>query len=783
MQRTEWIARIMAVWLVLPALAGGPIAADQERILSGRVVDRSGAVAYAEVSLLWKERVVAGTVSDADGRFAVVVPVVLDVDVESAKPEATGWMIVVAAEGHAVHETPLASFEGSAEIELALEERTFRQEIRVTSSLPELETQVNLYGRDLRRRGQQDLAMALRDEAGMSAKRRGGVNLEPEVRGLQETQVALFVDGTRTFAAGPARMDSGISHVSPFSVDRISVIKGPHALSWGSGAMSAVRVDTFRPEFLSDAFKVEGRLHGRYDEVSEGVEAAGGIWGSNDRFRFYLAQSERSGGDYQNGAGAEVPGDYESAETRWLIGFRPREEIQIDYSGGYQKQNDLDFPGRLLDATYFYTRSHALELTWTPGRGRLHELYAQVYSNGKDHRMNNDEKPTARPAPGRKPPFALDVAITTEANTIGGRSWLSFALGSVQLKVGSDFYRLEQNADRTVARRENGFVLFADVVWPDVRLDNLGGYAQLVGSAGRLRYGGTVRVDRFSGQAGRASDFFVAHTRGALDPSKTSLSAALSANYRLGDHWLLNAGLGRVVRSPTALELYSDRFPSTKFQLAAEFMGNPQLDAETSSELDLGVDGSIGPVALSVEGFYRVVDDYITIVADPTLARRLPLSPPVVYRYVNGSEARFYGAEVKLRGVAGDWLYWHAGVDWVRGTDEQFDEPILGVEPRTVRLALGVRAPSKKWWIEAHGRSVDDQRRVATQRFELPTEGYSQVDLRGGVRLAAVLELTCELRNLTDEAFADHLNARNPFTGQRILEPGRSLVVGVDWSF
>ena len=782
MARMGRIVRIVVVCWVVLMMGVGSLVAEPKRVLQGRVVDRSGAVAEAEVSLLWDDEVVASTRCDDEGRFEVAVPEPTEGDSPSLKA-AGGWKIVVVAAGYASQQRQLESSEFNTVVEVALARRTFRQEISVTSSLPELTTQVSLSGRDLQRQGGQDLAMKLRDEGGMSAKRRGGINLEPTVRGLQETQVALFVDGTRTFAAGPARMDSGLSHVSPFSVDRISVIKGPHALSWGAGAMSAVRVDTFRPEYQAGDLNVSGRLHGVYDDVANGVEAAGGIWGSNDRFRFYLSHSNRAGDDYEDGDGTVVPGDYESAETRWLAGFRPNEQIRIDYSGGYQRQKGLDFPGRLLDATYFYTRSHALELTWAPSHGKLRELYAQLYSNGKDHQMNNNEKPTARPAPGRKPPFALDVGITTEANTVGGRGWVELALGELELKVGTDFYRLDQNADRTVARRDNGFVLFRDTVWPDVRLDNLGGYAQLLGGKGRLRYGGTVRLDRFSATAGRPSPFFIAHTVGALDQDETRLSAAVSSNFQLNDHWLLNAGLGRVARSPTALELYSDRFPSTKFQLAAEFMGNPGLEAEISTELDLGLVGTVGPVAVSLDTFYRVVDNYITILADPTLARRLPLSPPVVYRYINGSRAEFYGGEVALHGAVGDWFYWRGGLDWVRGTDQQFDEPVLGLEPQTLRLVVGARAPSQRWWVEADGRVVDDQRRVAIRRFEVPTEGATLVDLRAGGRLGLGLEVTLALRNLTDEAYADHLNAKNPFTGQRILEPGRSLVVGLDWSF
>ena len=65
-----------------------------------------------------------------------------------------------------------------------------------------------------------------------------------------------------------------------------------------------------------------------------------------------------SGGDYADGNGDVVPGDYDSYDTRWSLGGRLNERTLIEYSGGHQQQSDLDYPGRILDATFFQTRSH-----------------------------------------------------------------------------------------------------------------------------------------------------------------------------------------------------------------------------------------------------------------------------------------------------------------------------------------------------------------------------------------------------------------------------------------
>jgi iron complex outermembrane receptor protein len=771
-KRVGAVARIaLALWIGGVVGAAGATVAQSWQ---GRVLDGQGQpVAGAEVEAVGGGRVLARASTDREGRFALAVePGALPVKRIRAR-----------ADGRRPAEVSLSEAQPPGELTLVLLPVAFEQEIVVTSALPELLGEQSISGTEVRRVPRPDVASALRDQEGVSAIRRGGVNLEPEVRGLQETQVALLVDGTRTAAAGPARMDSGISHVSPLDVERIAVVKGPYALSWGPGALSAVQVETFRPEFSGDGWHWDGRLRGGYAEGTGTVDAGAAVSGASDRFRFYLSQSDRSGDDYEAGDGSLVPGDYASAETRWLFGLRPATGWLLELSGGYQHQSDLDYPGRLLDATYFYTRSHSAELTWKPEDGRLHELYVQAYVNDKDHRMNNDEKPTAQPMPGRTPPFALDVAVVTSARTTGGRAWTLWDAGAVSLKAGVDLLRIEQDADRTVARRDNGFVIFEDVVWPDVRLDHLGGYLQAAWTAGGARFGAVVRLDRFDNAAGRPSPFFLANTQGPLDGGSTDLSGAVSAEIDLAGDWVLTAGAGRAVRTPTALELYSDRFPSTKFQLAAEFLGNPQLAPEISTELDLGTAGRLGPVALRIEGFYRVIDDYITVQADPSVARRLPLSPPTVYRYVNGDRATFSGGELTADASAGRWLYWRAGLATVRGEDETFNEPVLGLPPWTGRAALGVRAPAGRWWAEARATVTGDQNRVASQRFEVPTEGWTVFDLSAGFRLRDGLDLTVGVLNAGDEAYADHLNARNPFTGARILEPGRSAFATLDWKF
>jgi iron complex outermembrane receptor protein len=666
---------------------------------------------------------------------------------------------------------------------IGLEIAPLAQEVLVTASMPELVTEMDVSGEELQEQTAQDVGQSLRDQTGLFSIRRASINMEPSIRGLQENEIAMFVDGTRTFAAGPGRMDSDMSHVSPHMVQSIRVVKGPYALTWGAGTLSAIQLETFRPSFSSGPMRAHGRLGFNYGGNGGVGDGFAGVWGSNDRLRFTGLFNARVGNDYRDGGGNLIPGDYQSYDTRWDLGWQASPETILEYSGGYQQQRDIDYPGRILDATFFKTQSHAIEMTWKPVGHKISELYAQFFLNFKGHLMNNDEKPTAGPMPGRIPPFGLRVDLPTTSDTIGGRFYLGFDRGPWHWKVGLDFYDLDQSAERFIFRRADDRLLFRDIVWPDANTKDLGIYGQAIHKWNRAQLGATVRLDTVDASAGEVSAFFLENTMGDLEQNETHPSFAVSGNFQVRDGWILTAGVGRSVRSPTTLERYSDRFPSTKFQVSAEFMGNPGLEPEKSLELNVGSVVQVAGAFIEGDFFYRTIDDYITVVPDPSLPRRLPLSPPVVFRDINGTEARFWGYELGAQRDFGSHIVAKGSLSYVWGEDKLQDEPAFGIPPLELRLAVQFHSSDRTRWVELGLASAAAQDRVATARLELATPGWTTVDLRGAFQLGSSWTIRLGVENMGDNQYATHLNALSPFAGVRIPEPGRSFYLGLAYNF
>ena len=819
------LAAALALLLAVPAPAAhaqdaapvtGVVTDAQQLALPGAtVVLRTTAGAF-----------VASATTDRAGRF------------ELPAVAAGDYVLSAALLGFEARAETIAVTAGGASTSLTLEVGAFTQEVTVSALMPEVATELTIAADAIERRVARDLAQSLRDHAGVTALRRGAINLDPSVRGLYAEQIGVFVDGTRTFAAGPARMDSGLSHVSPHALQSLRVVRGPYALTWGAGTLSAIRADTFKPAFAGGGFQVGGRAGYSYGSNGDANDALASLHGSSDRIRFTFQHNTRIGSDYLDGNGETVPGDYESFDTRWSLGGRLGGSTLLEYTGGHQKQNDIDYPGRILDATFFETQSHALDLSHVRSTGLVSELAGQIYLNDKRHAMNNDNKPTALPDPHRTPPFPIDVYLPAAADTLGGRFHAALATGPVRYKLGFDTYRLQQNATQTITDRDTGQIHHdRHPVWPAAELSNIGSYAQVVYDRGRSSFGGTVRLDRERARVGGVTAFFAdnavpayelhevhghfqprtpshgmgghgdgadhggGHAAGGHDAGGQStgpallvpadhfgqnnlnFSAAANASLRVTDRWLVTLGAGRAVRSPSALERYADRFPAVKFQTAAEFVGNPLLVPEKSIELNAGTTLHIGQATLQGDVFWRTIDDYITVAHDPNLTRRLPLSPAQVFRYVQADAARFAGFDVRAESAAGPWISLRGGWSFVHAEDLLFDEPLFGIPPFEQHYALDIHNPSRTRWVELLVTNTAAQDRVATTRFEMATAGWTTVDVSIGLELAAGVTLRGGVRNLTDEFYVNHLNSLNPFTRQRIAEIGRSGYLGLEYAF
>ena len=657
--------------------------------------------------------------------------------------------------------------------------------IRVSALRPDQLANDRLKNTDVREANPRDSGELMRNVAGVDAVRRGPVGLDPVVRGLRETEVGTYLDGTRIFPGGPARMDSPLSHLDPSAIETIEVVKGPYALNWGAGNMSAVRVETKPLNSLRNPF--EAVLNSGYDSNLNAVEQAVSLQGGKGKFGYWLHGAWREGDDYESGNGSDIPADFLSRELRGKLGYDISNNSQVNFSMGYQNQKNIDYPGRLLNADFFDTYNYSLNWSWNPENGPLTALKANAYINNVDHGMDNDEKPTAQPNPNRTPPFALDIGVDSKADVRGGKLSAELDVSeSWNLEAGFDIYSANREATRTIDRRDEGMkppaFPLTDFMWPDATITDAGFYTKANHRlSDKLSASGTVRIDLVSADADTISQFFAENVSTDLDAIETNLNGSLTLSYLPAENWTVGLGLGSVVRTADATERYSDRIPASKAQTSAEFVGNPSLDPERSTQGDIWIDASYQRWSLSVNAFGRHMNNYITLT--PTdLPKRLPLSPETVFQYING-EAVFWGFDISTSYRLFNPLTFKTAISYLWGEDTTLNEPALGVTPFSLDTALRFEAESSPLYIEGSIFWVGEQDRVAVSRGETPTDGYVTSNLQAGMTFLQMVSLQAGVKNITDKNYVNHLNAKNPFTGMQLPEPGRLFFADITVRF
>jgi iron complex outermembrane receptor protein len=772
---TLWFLFTLTLTLTLPAAR-----AQRPGAIAGIVVDEhDDAVIGAGVIIVGTLR---GTATDADGRFEIgpLRPGAYTLEARALgyRP-ATRTVTVVAGQT-----TPVT---------LRLHTRPVLLEGIVVSALrPDLEPVAEMDARRVRETHASDAGELMRLLPGVNAARRGPIGLDPNVRGLSETEVGAYIDGVRFFPAGPLRMDSQISHFDPSSIARVEVVKGPYALTWGAGNMSAIRVERHG---LNPAPGLHGTLQTGYNDNVNAFESAATLSQARGPFSVWLHGAFREGNDYRAGDGTKIPSDYRSGEARARLGYRLAPNARLTVAGGYNRQDDIDYPGRLLDASFFDATDLSAKYERSRASGALRSFEARLSWNRVKHAMNNDRKPTAQPGvfPNGAPRPPLSIHVNAETKNLGGRAAAQFVMPSrVVLTVGGDFYRANRDARRPFeAVRPDGsrFVppfYVSDEVWPDVTITDAGLFVNGTQTSGTVNVAATARLDFVHAGAGRVSDAYLSIvgqglTREDLTQNEANVSGALTLTTHPDEAWSVSFGVGSVARTADALERYSDRIPASKAQTSAEFIGNPTLKPERSTQVDLWLEGAYPRVSLNLNAFARRMDDYITL--EPTdVPPLLPLSPPTVFRYVNG-EATFFGFEASASFALTEPLTLSLGGSYLWGKDETLDEPALGVSPPSVHASLRYDAPGGRFFAEGTTHLVARQTRAALTRGERPTDGYTTADVRVGVSLVHNVSALFGVNNLFDALYVNHLNAANPFTGARLPEPGRVLFANVRLAF
>jgi outer membrane receptor protein involved in Fe transport len=263
--------------------------------------------------------------------------------------------------------------------------------------------------------------------------------------------------------------------------------------------------------------------------------------------------------------------------------------------------------------------------------------------------------------------------------------------------------------------------------------------------AERLDLSGGLRVDRVTSRS--RGGFF-----GERSAGSSAVSGFASAALRASSGLELTVQVARGFREPVLSDRYF-RGPTGRGFIT----GNPDLESETSLQLDAALRYSRPRWRVAVYGYQYRIDDLIERFEDE----------PDFFLFRNRGRARLRGFELEGHVQLGTGFSVELSGSLLTGDALDDGEPLADIPPATLSLRLG-----RDWeggFVQLRTALYGDDARQGSGEVE--RAGYGVVDLFAGIDLARALQLRLSARNLLDE---EHFTSTDR---RATLAPGRALLV------
>ncbi len=607
-----------------------------------------------------------------------------------------------------------------------------------------------------------------------SIRKGGNYGFEPVFRGFKYDQLNVVMNGAQSAtAACPNRMDPPTSQMAPNMMDRIEILKGPHALRYGTGFGATINFIPAKLRFSSTP-DFYGRLSTGYESNGNLMRGESQFGLSGEKYDVSLFASWSQGDDYTTGNDKTVQADFSRGSFGTNVGIKLASNQQLRLSAIYNRARDAEFPALPMDLreddTWMFNARHDIQFE----NKKLQSWNTSVFGSFVDHLMNNLLKPLD--------PRMLNAETFATTYNYGGRTEGVWKLSNAKLYAGADL-RVE-GAEGTRVRE---FLMgpmagktVEDNAWQDGQISKTGFFAEYQINGNTFDYIASGRIELNTADVNDPTqEFTQVNPETQITQVNPNLSLGILKDF--GNKVQTGLWLARAQRSGSLTERFINYFPVG--QDPYEMLGNPQLVPEVNYQADLTFKWLISEKSvINVDLFAAYLNDYISSVIDTTLTPRIPSSPGV-RQFINIEEAFKTGFEISWEQQLVAGLSHRLGIAYTYGQDLERDEPLPEIAPLDIRYALYASYLNDRLRPEVIFRYVADQSRTSSEFGETITPSFALVDLKIGYQVTNSLSLSAGVNNLLDENYYEHLNRSVRGTNNPIFAPGRNIFANVNFTF
>lgn len=646
-----------------------------------------------------------------------------------------------------------------------------------------------------------NLIDAIAKQPGISQVTTGAAVSKPVIRGLGYNRVITLNNGLRQ--EGQQWGDEHGIEIDEYSVDRTEIIKGPGNLMYGSDGMAGV-INFIAPKPIDDG-KITGNIQSNY-QTNNGLIGNSVMLAGNSRGFDWLARASRKDTRaYTNPYDGKV------------------------FNSGFNEFNYNAMIG--LNRKWGY-----MHLTWSSFNQHLGMVEGERDSTGafiKQIAVNDTtvDETSASSSDLNSYTLAVPKQFITH-NRLASQSY--FILGKSRLALN---FSWQQNR-----RREYGNILDPEqyelyfllntytydvkyflpeiagfettiglngmqqsnqnkgeeLIIPEYSLFDYGLFAVSKKSIGKFSFSGGARFDqRFFNSESLVVDStekFKAITR-----NFSTVAASLGGTYAVTDGLLLKLNVSRGFRAPNASELASNG--KHEGTLRYEY-GNSKLKAETSLQLDVGVNFSSEHLSVDLSLFRNSIQNFIYVQRISGALSGDSIvdvnNPVPTYQYVQGN-AVLTGGElfIDIHPHPLDWLHIENSFSYVEGVNKgQTDSAkyLPFIPPAhyqgELRANLGKHWKTfKNTYLKAQFDYYFAQKKVLLENnTETPSQAYYLINAGAGTDVVSkkgntLFSLYFSVNNLLNTAYQNHLSriryaAENTATGRvGVYNMGRNFSI------
>jgi iron complex outermembrane receptor protein len=720
---------LLAVVLTLSVNAAAQAGAP----LSGRLVNSLSGDPIPGATVLLEE-LRRETTSGADGTFTF-----------DAVPPGT-YHRSIRAQGYSTRRAELTIPGAATTVDVRVDPELHFQEVisvaaEARSQFEAFQPTSVLAGQELQKQLETSVGETLQNQPGVAARSFGPAPSRPVIRGLSGDRVLILQDGQRMADLSSQSGDHGVT-ANPAAAERVEVVRGPATLLYGANAIGGL-VNIITEDIPTRAVTgVNGNFTFDAGTAAKEGGGAGSVRAGNGRFALQVGGGGRRSGDVGTPAGellnSQSRSGFGSVGLSWTG--------SSGYFGGSYGYDDTRYGAPVVEdgLVELTPRKHAFSLRG--GAQGLDSAFDAFRGTLSVRRYKHEEL------------LADQIGTAFANNTIEGELMGSHrAVGRLKGSIGGSV--LDRQFDATgeealsPAVDQRGFAAFVyeEVTWPHVT----------------LQFGGRLDRTNYEPVGEPARDF----TSGS--GSFGLLLRPAGADERV----TVALSLARAARNPALEELFY--FGPHPGNFAFE-VGNPDLAPEHAIGFDLSLRWR-GPRASGEVTYFRNdIQDYIftaPLSEEDFHARDAEFAARFPGREIAGEEdggeehdhgefpiVEYVGADSMLHGVEahGDLaltaqLFLELGVDYVRGTLQDSDEPLPRIPP--LRFRGGLRYQRNAFQAGGEVRAVARQARIFST--ETPTAGYGLLRLFASYSVAqgpVAHTITARLDNATNELYRNHLS-------------------------